>query len=92
MSEHLAQEFGNADGLEGSPDVAGRPRDPHVAHLLRNLQPSHLLILGATSQSGSRPVSEGHGGRRERRKDGKLRGRTLGSPLPLNQFTIWLST
>lgn len=75
---------GNADKLESTPDVAGRPGDPCASHLLGNLQPSHLLILGTSSPPGSWTKSEVKtlGAMEEAVKVGGSAGRTLNIPSP----------
>ena len=61
--------------------MVGGPGDPRASHFLKNLQPSHLLILGTTSLFGSWTKRESdHGGRHN---GGKLSRRDLWHPTPL---------
>ena len=75
---------GEAWSLDSTQDVAGGPGDPRASNFLKNLQPSHLLILGTTSPSGSwtKPESD-HGGHRRRPNGRKLSRCDLGHPTPL---------
>lgn len=75
---------GEAWSLDSTQDMVGGPGDPRDSHFLKNLQPSHLLILGTTSPSGSwtKPQSD-HGGHGRRHNGWKLSRCDLWHPTPL---------